>query len=170
MPNSSCIISWKNQILSDLGNDENIIEALNLDKDENPEDLVWHRLFPHYYIPDVQESVKTYILVEIDIVEQRVSRYEKKSSVYSHPQITFRILSHQDDMQMKKQGISATRIDYIGYLIDKKYNKRKGFGIGRLQLISNLAGNLSDTYRVRELIFQGVDIDDSLCDDEEIDE
>lgn len=167
MPNSSCIIAWKNQIMSDLSNDDNVIEALNLDKDENPEDLVWKRLFPHYYIPDVQESVKTYILVEIDIIEQRISRYgNKTANIYSHPQITFRILSHQKDMQMKKQGLSATRIDYIGYLIDKKYNKKTGFGLGRLKLISNLAGNLNDTYRIRELKFQGVEIDDDLCDDD----
>lgn len=165
-------MAWKNQIMADLSNDENIIEALNLDKDESEEDLVWKRLFPHYYIPDVQEAVKTYILVEIDIVEQRTSRYSSQiaTSLYSHPQITFQILSHQNDMQIKKQGLSATRIDYIGYLIDKKYNKKSGFGVGKLKLISNLAGNLNDTYRVRELKFQGVEIDDDLCDDDNLDE
>lgn len=46
MANSSCVSNWKNQILSDLQNDNEIIEALNLHEDDDHDDLVWSRLFP----------------------------------------------------------------------------------------------------------------------------
>lgn len=163
MANSSCVSNWKNQILSDLQNDNEIIEALNLHEDDDPDDLVWSRLFPHYYIPDTQEAVKTYIMVEIDVQSNR-SRYEPmKYDLYAYPTITFTVLSHQKDMEMKMAGVSATRIDYISMLLDKKYNGTDGFGLGRLQLTSNIAGNLNDTYRIRQLTFQTVDFSDSLC-------
>lgn len=165
MANSSCVIDWKNQILSDLQNDNKIIEALNLHEDDDPDDLVWNRLFPHYYIPDTQEAVKTYILVEIDVQSNR-SRYEPmKYDLYAYPTITFTILSHQKDMEMKMAGISATRIDYIAMLLDKKYNGASGFGLGEIQMTSNIAGNLDDKYRFRQLVFQAVDFNDSLCED-----
>lgn len=163
MANSSCVSNWKNQILSDLQNDNEIIKALNLHEDDDPDDLVWSRLFPHYYIPDTQEAVKTYIMVEIDVQSNR-SRYEPmKYDLYAYPTITFTVLSHQKDMEMKMAGVSATRIDYISMLLDKKYNGADGFGLGRLQLTSNIAGNLNDTYRIRQLTFQTVDFSDSLC-------
>lgn len=163
MANSMCIIDWKNQILSDLQNDDEIIEALNIHDDEDSENLVWNRLFPHYYIPDTQEVVKTYILVEIDVQSSR-NRYEPtKYDLYAYPTITFYVLSHQKDMQMKMTGISATRTDYISTLLDKKYNGKNGFGLGRLQLTSNIAGSLNDTFRFRQLVFQAVDFNNELC-------
>ena len=64
---SRCIRDWKNKIMSELSQDDNIIEALGLNPDESPDDLVWVRLFPHMYVPTTEESVRTYILVEIDI-------------------------------------------------------------------------------------------------------
>ncbi len=165
MANSSCIIDWKNQILSDLQNDNEIITALGLNKDEDSDDLIYNRLFPHYYIPTTQKEVKTYIMVEIDIQSNR-SRYEPaKRDIYAYPTITFTVLSHQDNMKLNLSGISATRIDYLSELIDRKYNGASGFGIGEIQLTSNIAGNLNDKYRFRQLIFQAVDFNDSLCEE-----
>lgn len=163
MANSSCVSDWKNQIMADLQNDNEIIEALGLNKNEDSDDLIYNRLFPHYFIPTTQEEVKTYIMIEIDIQSNR-SRYElARLDIYSYPTITFTVLSHQDNMKLNLPGISATRIDYLSELIDRKYNGASGFGIGEIQLTSNIAGNLNDKYRFRQLIFQAVDFNDSLC-------
>ena len=66
-------------------------------------------------------------------------------------------------MNLNMAGISATRIDYLGELIDKKYNFVSGFGLGNLELISNVAGNLNEKYRYRKLVFQGKDLAKNLC-------
>jgi len=164
MPNSNCVRIWKNQILSDLQNDNEIINALGLYSDEDPDDLVYNRLFPHYYIPDVQKEVKTYIMVEIDI-RQNQNRFQSNvSDVYSYPTIIFTVMSHQDHMQLNLAGISATRTDYLAELIDEKYNGAQGFGIGEIRLLSNIANSLNDTYRYRQLVFQALDFNDNLCD------
>ena len=41
MSKSSCIRAWKNKIMSELSQDDAIIEALGLNPDESPDDLVW---------------------------------------------------------------------------------------------------------------------------------
>lgn len=164
MPNSDCIRIWKNQILSDLQNDDEIIKVLGVHQDEDVDNLVDTRLFPYYYIPDVQEEVKTYIMVEIDIRQNQNRFRSNVSDVYSYPTIVFTVMSHQDNMKLNLAGISATRTDYLSELIDKKYNGAQDFGIGKIHLLSNSAGSLNDTYRYRQLVFQALDLNDSFCD------
>ena len=158
MPADS-IRRWKSRILSELQTAEEFLTASGTTEEER-EDLIYKRLFPHYYIPDTITEVTTYVMVEIDIVA-RTALLSK--SIYSYPTITFTILAHQNDMNLNMAGISATRIDYLGELIDKKYNFVSGFGLGNLELISNVAGNLNEKYRYRKLVFQGKDLAKNLC-------
>ena len=163
MSKSSCIRSWKNKIMSELSQDDQIINALGLNPDESEDDLVWVRLYPHYYIPQTETDVKTYLLVEIDIPERR-SRYGSNSSdIWVHPTIIFYVLVHQEDMHMNMAGESGTRMDYLAELIEEKYQGRQDFGVGTLELKSDVAGSVNPTYRFRQLVFEAVDLDDVLC-------
>lgn len=155
---SECIRRWKNQIMSELSQDDEIINALGLNPNESPDDLVWVRFYPHYYIPQTETDVKTYILVEIDIPERR-SRYgSNDSSIWTHPTIVFYVLTHQEDMRLNMIGESGTRMDYLAELIENKYQGRQDFGVGTLQLKSDIAGSVNTTYRFRQLVFDAVDI------------
>ena len=158
MSKSYCIRDWKNKIISELSQDNNIIKALGLNPDEDPDDLIWKRIFPHYYVENSESVVKTYILVEIDIPERR-SRYGSTSSdIWVHPTIIFYVLTHQEDMHMNMVGESGTRMDYLAELIEEKYEGRQDFGVGTLQLKSDTAGSVNTTYRFRQLVFEAVDI------------
>ena len=163
MSKSSCIRSWKNQIMSELSQDDEIINALGLNPDESPDDLVWVRLYPHYYIPQTEEEVKTYILVEIDIPERRSRNSNNDNSIWVYPTIIFYVLTHQEDMRLDMVGESGTRMDYIAELIEEKYQGRTDFSVGTLQLKSDIAGSVNTTYRFRQLIFEAVELDNSLC-------
>ena len=66
-------------------------------------------------------------------------------------------------MKLNMAGISATRIDYLAELLDIKYNGALDFGIGKLELETNIAGNLNEKYRYRQLVFKGVDVNDKVC-------
>ncbi len=160
---SECIRQWKNQIMSELSQDDEIINALGLNTDESPDDLVWVRLYPHYYIPQTEEEVKTYILVEIDIPERRIRFGTTESSIWVHPTIIFYVLTHQEDMRLDLVGESGTRMDYLSELIENKYQGREDFGVGTLQLKSDVAGSINTTYRFRQLVFEAVDVDNGLC-------
>lgn len=158
MGKSSCIREWKDRIMSELSQDDDIINALGLSSDESPDDLIWVRLFPHLFIPQTEEEVKTYILVEIQIPERRVRYGTRESSIWVHPTIIFYVLTHQDDMRMNIVGESGTRMDYISELIEDKYEGRKDFGVGTLQLKSDIADSVTTTYRCRQLVFEAVDV------------
>lgn len=155
---SRCIRDWKNKIMSELSQDDNIIEALGLNPDESPDDLVWVRLFPHMYVPTTEESVRTYILVEIDIPERRARYGGSDSNIWVNPIIVFYVLTHQEDMHMNLIGESGTRMDYLAELIEDKYEGRHDFGVGVLKLKSDTAGSVNTTYRYRQLVFEAVDV------------
>lgn len=158
MGKSKCIRSFKNKIMSELSQDDDIINALGLNPDESEDDLVWNRLYPHYWIPTTETDVKSYILVEIDIPERR-SRYgSNDNNIWVHPTIIFYVLVHQEDMRMNMVGESGTRMDYLAELIENKYEGRQDFGVGNLQLKSDTAGSVNTTYRFRQLVFEAVDV------------
>lgn len=163
MAKSKCIRRFKDKIISELSQDEEIITALGLNDDESPDDLVWVRLFPHYWIPSVESEVRSYILVEIDIPERRARYGSSDSSIWVHPTIIFYVLVHQEDMHMDLAGESGTRMDYLAELIEDKYEGRTDFSVGTLELKSDVAGSVNTTYRFRQLVFEAVDLDDSLC-------
>ena len=158
MSKSSCIRAYKNKIVSELSQDDEIIEALGLNDDESPDDLVWHRIYPHLWIPQTEESVRSYILVEINIPERRQRYGSSESNIWVHPVIIFNVLTHQDDMHMDMVGESGTRMDYLAELIENRYEGRQDFGVGILELKSDIAGSVNNTYRFRELIVEAVDV------------
>jgi len=158
MARSKVIREWKNKIVSELSQDEEIINALGLNPDEDPDDLVWVRLFPHMFVPQTEEQVRSYILVEIDIPERRTRYGSSDSNIWVHPTIVFYVLTHQEDMRMNLVGESGTRMDYLAELIEDKYDGRQDFGVGTLKLKSDVAGSVNTTYRFRQLVFEAVDV------------
>lgn len=160
MAKSKVIRIWKDKIMSELSQDDEIINALGLNPDESEDDLVWVRLFPHYYIPQTESEVKCYILVEIDIPERRTRYGSGESSIWTHPTIVFYVLTHQEDMRLDMVGESGTRMDYLAELIEDKYDGRKDFGVGILKLKSDIAGSINNTYRFRQLVFEATDVND----------
>ena len=158
MARSHCIREFKNKIISELSQDDEIINALGLNPDESPDDLVWQRIMPHMCVPQTESDIKTFILVEIDIPERR-SRYgTNDSNIWVHPTIIFYVLTHQEDMHMNIVGESGTRMDYLAELIEDKYQGRQDFGVGTLELKSDVAGSVNNTYRFRQLVFEAVDV------------
>lgn len=158
MAKSKCIRQFKNKIMSELSQDNEIVNALGLNDDESPDDLVWVRLFPHMFVPSTEQIVKTYILIEIDIPERRTRYGSSDSNIWVHPIIVFYVLTHQEDMHMNMVGESGTRMDYLAELIEEKYEGRQDFGVGVLKLKSDTAGSVNTTYRYRQLVFEAVDV------------
>lgn len=158
MAKSKIIRQYKNKIMSELSQDDVIIEALGLNPDESPDDLVWVRFYPHNYIPQTESEVKCYLTVEVNIPQRRMRYGENSNNIWTHPYIVFRIICHQEDMRLDLAGESGTRMDYLAELVEDKYEGRQDFGVGVLTLISDVAGDINNTYRVRELVFEAVDV------------
>lgn len=174
MPNSTPIVDIKKDMLIAIQNDDNIIDCLGIQADEDRDNLIVDddkntmlkkRLFPYWFVPQTQDTVKTYICIEVG-VEAFAKRHATAADDRTYDIVTIKIyvLSHQDDIYMNKAGISALRNDYISYLIDEKFNGSTDFGIGKLQRISNQPFSLKDNiYRYREIVFTTVDFNDDMC-------
>lgn len=161
MANSECIPDWKNQILSDLQNDELILKVLGVTEEEIEDGLMYTRFFPFSYVYETQDQVKTYICVEIGI--DRTNDIRFRNDLYVRPLITFRIIGHQDDMKITTMKTYKTKLDYLSELIDKKYNGKSINGSHELYLLKNQAFDISTTYRERVVQFRGVTLDKAIC-------
>lgn len=161
MANSECISDWKQQILSDLQNDEEIVKILGVTEDELEEGLMYKRFFPFSYIIDTQTEVKTYICVEISM--DRTNDFRFRSDIFIRPIITFRVIAHQDDMRITDIPTYKNRVDYLSELIDKKYNGKSINGSYELQLLKNQALDISPVYKERVVQFRGITLDKTIC-------
>lgn len=159
MANSKYISMYKNKILTELLNDELFLQVLDVTEAEIENGLVYSRLYPYFYITGTQTTVKTYICIEIN------NNSNSRDDTYSHPQIVFNIISHQNDMKLNLAGVSAIKTDYLSEIIDEKFNGADGYGVGKLILKSNTAGSINEVYRYRQLVFKSIDINDSVCGD-----
>lgn len=156
MPNSSAIPEWKDKAISMILGDDEILSLFEK-SDEELEDIVYNNIFPYGYIPETQTNVELYITLEASVPKMLFRQ------VWEHPFLTIKLICHQDKMRLHKAGVSANRLDYLSTLIDKLLNGTEGWGFGELSLVSNTEYNLSAVYKVREMIFQGQDLNNDLC-------
>lgn len=164
MANSSIITKSKNKIIKEFIKDPNIIQAidsstLNLKQTEK---YIGTHIFDYHQNPYTLTDVDTFITVQVHIPEARF-----RDKVYVNPTIEIWVISHERHMKVNNiPKVTANRNDYLSELIDEKLNGRNDFGIGDLALLSNVEGSYQQDYVYRKLVFEGTDINDSLCNDE----
>ena len=154
MANSSGITKYKNSIISDLINNQEIVDAIDSEDSEN---LIYQNIFPYQYVPDLADKVITYITMTVDI--PTVS----KNAIWAYPRLTLYVISHQNHMKLDLPSISTTRNDYISGLIDEMLNGSDKYGYGRLELLSNIESSLNSTFKYRQLVFKTVDLNKGMC-------
>lgn len=164
MANDMIITDFKNKLIEQIQNDDQIIQALAINEDEDAEDLAYVRLFPYYFIVPTQEDAKTYIFVEVALtaVQDRFNAL-KNDIVYDKCTVYIYVVAHQTLMRMESAGMSAVRIDYISQLLNKKFNGKRIAGFGTLQRVSNIPRSINDTYRSREMVFEVLDFNKEMC-------
>lgn len=165
MANSSIISNAKNKIIKEFIKDKEIVKAINSSKiDENkPEELLYTHIFDYNQNPHTLNDVETFITVEVHIPE---SYYYSSSKVYVTPTIEIWIISHERHMRVNNiPKVRENRNDYLSRLIDEKLNGKSDFGIGELTLKSNVGGAFQTDYLYRKIVFEGKDLNNSLCED-----
>lgn len=171
MANSSIIGKVKNKIVFDLINDDAIVSALDCQLegvDEN-EDLINKVIFDYNQNPYTLRDVQTFITVQVHIPEDRTfARSQDGKRVFVRPTIEIWITSHEDHMRVRNvPKVTQNRNDYLSTLIDRKLNGRIDFGIGEIELKSNVESSYEKDYLMRVMIFETKDLNNSLCIDED---
>lgn len=160
MANSSIVGVAKNKIIKEFIKDSEIVSAIGCSANETGEKLVNTHIFNYNQNPNTINDVKTFITIQVHIPQS----YRFDSNIHVQPKIEIWICSHEKHMIVDNvPKVTENRNDYLARLIDEKLNGRDDFGIGKLKLISNIEGSFQKDYLYRVLVFEGLDINDSLC-------
>ena len=169
MANSSIIRQAKNKIVKEFIKDPDIVAAINSDKVESnePEKLINTHIFNYNQNPHTLNTVGTFITIQVHIPHDYYTDYNA-SITRVRPTIEIWIISHEGHMKVDNvPQVTQNRNDYLSELIDNKINGKSGFGIGETILLSNVEGAFQQDYLFRKMIFQCVDLNWSLCDEED---
>lgn len=165
MANSSIIRRAKNKIVKEFIKDKDIVAAINSKeiKSNEPEKLINKHIFDYNQNPHTLNLVGTFITIQVHIPQN----YYYNSSTHVQPTIEIWIISHERHMVVDNvPKITQNRNDYLSELIDNKINGKSGFGIGETKLLSNVEGSFQADYLFRKMVFQCLDLNASLCNDE----
>ena len=168
MANSSIIRKAKNKIVKEFIKDQDIVAAINsttIDSNES-EKLINTHIFNYNQNPHTLNIVGTFITIQVHIPQSYYNDYNA-SDKFVKPTIEIWIISHEKHMVVDNvPKVNQNRNDYLSELIDNKINGKRGFGIGETVLLSNIEGAFQQDYLFRKMIFQCIDFNDSLCEDE----
>lgn len=159
MANSDIITSLKEKVIKEITKDEAFFYAIDPDtsKVENGGDLPGTHIFRYNKNPATITSTITFLTIMVD------TKSRDRNKTFVTPTLTIFIYTHNDHMDIKNiKGIKDNRNDYISKLLDMKFNGTSE-GIGTLQLVSNSEGTYNDKFLYRRLIFETIDLSDSLC-------
>jgi hypothetical protein len=139
--------SMKRQIKQKLIDDTDILETLNNPKIDldSPDEFLDTNIFGFIRIPNTQDTVRNFICVTIDDIEDH--RFNEVMKIQN---ITFTVICHLNDMKTK-YGID--RHDLLGYLIRDTFNWTNMFGL-QFHLIYNKESTIDGDYYCRTLKFE----------------
>ena len=143
------LFSYKNQLMNDLLTSETIVKLLSEDGVTlvDPDDLIYDRVFPFEYIPDVQEHGKTFICCEVDI--GGVS-----GKTFLSPRIYLWVFTHKSKLRLPGGGL---RLDRLTSEIVEKLNGSRVYSLGELNLRNVRRFSPITDYQGRILEFGGRD-------------
>jgi len=141
--------SMKRQIKQKLISDTDILEALhnpNIDID-SPDEFLDNNIFGFMRIPQTQDTVRNFICVAVDDIEEH-----QFNEVMKLQNLTFTVICHLSDM---KTEYGIDRHDLLGYLIRDTFNWTNMFGL-QFHLIYNKESILDGDYYCRTLKFEAI--------------
>ena len=138
----------KRQIKQMLIADTDILEALNSSIDiDSPDEFLDTHIFGFVRIPQTQDTVRNFICVTVDDIEEH-----RFNEIMKYQDITFVAICHLNDM---KTEYGVDRHDLLGYLIRESINWTNLFGL-QFKLIYNKESTIDGDYYCRTLKFQAI--------------
>ena len=140
------ISGMKRQIKQTLIADTDILETLHSEIDiESPDEFLDTHIFGFIRIPGTQDTVRNFICVTVDDIEDH-----KFNEVMKIQQITFTVICHLSDM---KTEYGIDRHDLLGYLVRDAFNWTNMFGL-QYHLVYNKESTIDGDYYCRTLKFE----------------
>lgn len=158
MANSTSISEFKERVVDAIAHDNDFFVAFDADGCENGGDLIDTHIFKYNKVPETIMTVSTYLTV---LVHTKTKDLQK---AFITPTLEFYIYCNCNHMKMDRQITKDNRCDYLSMLLDQKFNGTTEYGgIGQLTLILNTEGSYNKDFLYRHLVFETIDLNDSIC-------
>jgi len=158
MANSTIISDFKKNVMNAITHDDTIFYAFDAKECENVGDLIGTHILTYNKVPDTVTEVATYMTIMIHI------KARDRNGTFITPTLEFYIYSHYKHMKMDRKITKDNRCDYLSMLLDEMFNGSTEYGgAGQLKLILNTEGTYNKEFLYRHLIFETIDINNSLC-------
>ena len=158
MANSTIITDLKEKIVMAIAKDNDLFYAIDAPSCENGGDLIDTHIFRYNKNPNTITKVMTFMTVMVH------TKSNPKNDGFVIPTLEIWIYSHNNHMRMDSKITKDCRNDHISKLLDDKFNGSTQYGgIGKLRLVSNTEGTFNESFLYRRLIFETIDVNDSLC-------
>ena len=158
MANSTSISELKERVVKAITKDADIFYAIDAPKCENGGDLLNTHIFKYNRNPETITETITFLTVMVH------TKAKDRNKTFITPTLEIWIYSHNEHMAMDPRITKDNRNDYIGMLIDEKFNGSPEYGgVGKLNLVSDTEGGFDKRFLYRRLVFETVDINDSSC-------
>lgn len=122
---------------------------------ENADELINLCIFDYNKIPYTTEVARNFITIQVNI-----PRIEK-GNIFREVVTVIRCISHISKMELG--GGRGNTIDYISAELDDLLSGREDFGYGRLLIVSNVEGAISNEYLARTLTFSSTNTNINMC-------
>lgn len=158
MANSTSISDLKKRVMDAITHDDTIFYSFDAKECENGGDLIDTHIFTYNKVPETVTEVTSYMTVMVH------TKSRDRNKTFVTPTLEFYIYSHYKHMKMDRKITKDNRCDYISMLIDDMFNGSTEYGgIGELKCILNQEGTYNKDFLYRHLVFETIDINDSIC-------
>ena len=149
------VVKYKRQLLSEIVNNENIVEAISSTSasfiEGQGDSLIGTNVFPMLYVPDIQDEAAIFIGVEAEIISE-----SRRNDAFHNWKVTIWVMAHRDVAYWREKGCS--RIDFISDELKRMFQYSNNYGYGELNLSSNRTHLLNPKYSYRQLILSTSDL------------
>ena len=141
-----------------ITHDDAIFYAFDATDCENGGDLENTHIFTYNKVPDTVKEVATYMTFMVH------TKAKDRNGTFVTPTLEFYIYSHYEHMKMDRKITKDNRCDYLSMLLDDMFNGSTEYGgIGKLKLTLNTEGAYNKRFLYRHLVFETIDINNSMC-------
>ncbi len=142
------LTSYKLKLIQLITSNEAIINLLAKpdEKSDDAESLVYKKIYPYGYIPDVNTEQDVFICFDVDVPRVRHGNMIKDVAVHIY------VLAHKELMRVGNK----LRIDALANEIDKQFDRNSKFGFDLL-LVSAKRFMAAEGYYGLDLYFEAPD-------------
>ena len=158
MANSTSISDFKKNVMDAITHDDTMFYAVGVDDCENGGDLIDTHIFTYNKVPETVKITSLYMTIMVH------TKSRDRNGTFITPTLEFWIYCHVGHMKMDRKITKDNRCDYLSILLDDMFNgSTKYGGIGKLNLTLNTEGTYNKYFLYRHLIFDTIDINNSMC-------